>query len=690
MKKTAAGLVLLLTFGVYLGTLVPALTGDDSGELAGAGATLGTAHSPGYPLYTLAAKAAVTALPFGNPAFRVNLVSAVFIALAALVVFLVSHGITRSTPAAAAAALTFAFSGLVWAMANVTEVYGIAAFLAALICLAVLNSFGVPRAEEEGAPPVAQESGEGGQRRWLYLASFLFGLGITAHYTLALMGPGLALWVLLKRRELLGRNGALTLLKAAAFFCAGLSAVLYLYLRARQEPLFGWEDPKTLERFWQVVARLRYGTLALAQGGGPPLSPQAIVQKLVFYLVTVYKNLTVFGALIFLAGVWAGLRKKGAGWVFFLMLAGCGPGFLIMANVGLDAASKDLLERFFFLSFLLVAVFLAQGLKIFPRRVQGLSLALPFFLLAQNYPLHDRRGEYLFYDHAKNMLRTLPRRALLFSDRADEMEFSLAYLHLAGGQRPDIEFVDCNAGVTRSIYGDDYYRIWGKPRLALRERTEKALIAGTDRPVYYATFYPDMVDIPRAQEGLLFRVKPDGKGRGGFPFDELYALRVPGGERDERSTGLVLSYHQLLGEYGLEYGRRAEAGGHFRGVLAYDESGKAAASIGFLFHRKGLRPEAKEYYRTAVEKGTAGPDVFVNLGVIAREEGDLPKAREYYDRSLRLAPDNVQARYNLAALLWEQQDWPEVVRQYEEILRREPGHAQARAYLALAKQRIRQ
>ena len=50
--------------------------GGDSGELMAEGCQLGVAHPPGYPLFVLVAKAAVTVFPWGSPAFRINLLSA--------------------------------------------------------------------------------------------------------------------------------------------------------------------------------------------------------------------------------------------------------------------------------------------------------------------------------------------------------------------------------------------------------------------------------------------------------------------------------------------------------------------------------------------------------------------------------------------------------------------------------------
>ena len=72
--------VLFFTSFVYyltgLSGTVPAYR--DSGDLVASIHTLGIAHPPGYALYVLLGKLFVTLLPFGNIAYRVNVMSAVF------------------------------------------------------------------------------------------------------------------------------------------------------------------------------------------------------------------------------------------------------------------------------------------------------------------------------------------------------------------------------------------------------------------------------------------------------------------------------------------------------------------------------------------------------------------------------------------------------------------------------------
>ena len=65
----------------------------DMGEFATAASTLGIAHNTGYPLLILLGKL-FTFLPVGDAAYRVNLMSAAFTALAVAVVFGIIHDLT--------------------------------------------------------------------------------------------------------------------------------------------------------------------------------------------------------------------------------------------------------------------------------------------------------------------------------------------------------------------------------------------------------------------------------------------------------------------------------------------------------------------------------------------------------------------------------------------------------------------
>src|SRR5512146_1254967 len=139
-------LSVIIPLTIYLLTLAPSVTFFDSGEFLTATYSLGSAHSPGYPLFINYAKP-FTYLPFGNVAFRVNIATAVSAAIACYGVYLLTSHLLASEDAvkdkvlsslyrraiSLAAALTFAFSTRLWLQSNHDKPYPLIAFLSAMI-----------------------------------------------------------------------------------------------------------------------------------------------------------------------------------------------------------------------------------------------------------------------------------------------------------------------------------------------------------------------------------------------------------------------------------------------------------------------------------------------------------------------------------------------------------------------------
>src|ERR1019366_1204989 len=63
LGMTAALAVFAAAFSLYLGCLYPAIAPRDSSDMASAAMTLGVAHPPGYPLYSVLGRAWLEILP---------------------------------------------------------------------------------------------------------------------------------------------------------------------------------------------------------------------------------------------------------------------------------------------------------------------------------------------------------------------------------------------------------------------------------------------------------------------------------------------------------------------------------------------------------------------------------------------------------------------------------------------------
>ena len=217
---SAAALGLLLAFfALYVLTLAPDVLPADSGEFQTVATNLGVAHPPGFPLYTMLAHM-MTRLPLGpNPAYRVNLFSALTSILALGAVLGGVYVVTQRRLAAAAAVLILGVATTFWAQATTANIRSLTALFAALILLAALGFY-----------VASHEKSEARADRWLVTFAFFLALGIGHHASLAFLGLVAALFLLLVDGQLL--RPSRRWLGPALAFMAGLLPLLYLPLRA--------------------------------------------------------------------------------------------------------------------------------------------------------------------------------------------------------------------------------------------------------------------------------------------------------------------------------------------------------------------------------------------------------------------------------------------------------------------------
>jgi thioredoxin-like negative regulator of GroEL len=197
----------LLSLIVYVISLAPTVTLEDSGELAVAGDYLGVPHPPGYPSWTMIVW--IFSEIFGfvrfrgqpNPAWSIALASAVAGALAAGITALLLcrsgrdmlRSMKRTTEVlgisseniicwsgAVSASLIFAFSPVMWSQAVIVEVYALNAFFLTLVLL--LAYIWIRRPSD----------------KLLILTGLVFGIGLTNYQVLLLLLVPLVFFLIAK------------------------------------------------------------------------------------------------------------------------------------------------------------------------------------------------------------------------------------------------------------------------------------------------------------------------------------------------------------------------------------------------------------------------------------------------------------------------------------------------------------
>src|SRR6266446_365169 len=202
---------------LYFLTAARDIVVGDSPELIMAAVTLGVAHAPGYPLFTMLGHL-FSLLPFGSIPFRVNLLSVVCDALTIGVVYFSTFRLTRSQLAAAFAALLLAVDPIFWEWSLAAEVFPLNNLLAAVLILLLVAWHQHPE-----------------RSAFLIAAFFVAGLALTNHQTIVLLGPAFCFILWRRRSFLLARPSLLAI--GAAVFVVGLLPYLYVPWAAAHHPV---------------------------------------------------------------------------------------------------------------------------------------------------------------------------------------------------------------------------------------------------------------------------------------------------------------------------------------------------------------------------------------------------------------------------------------------------------------------
>ncbi len=252
-----APLVTLLTligsFTLYARTAAPSVLSGDGGEFQFAAYLLGVAHPTGYPLYVLLGKL-MTLVPVGDIAYRVTLTSALMGAGTVAVLALLVLRVTRCMLAALIAAIALTVAPGMWHLSTIAEVYTLNTLFLSLLALTLWHAY---HAGTVNAPEQSDASGRRPRpnRRWLYAAAFITGLGISNHGSFAFTGAPLLLvfgLLALVRVWIAGERSALQplpwLILAGAL---GLTPWLFVYVRyAQWGPFDGLDHGLPRAYFW--------------------------------------------------------------------------------------------------------------------------------------------------------------------------------------------------------------------------------------------------------------------------------------------------------------------------------------------------------------------------------------------------------------------------------------------------------
>jgi len=374
----------LFVFVLYLMTLAPTVlyfTTDmkDAPVLPVSAYVLGIPQATGYPTYTILTHL-FTYLPIGDVAYRVNLASAVFGALAVVAVFFVGLALSRRVVAAAVGALAFGVSGLFWSQAVIAEVYTLNALFVALVVLVLL----IWRERRED--------------KYLLASAFFIGLSMTHNMSSGLLLPAGFLFVLLvEPRKLLEWR---LVLKGGGLFLLGLVPYVLLPVRARMDSPLNVGNPSNLARFWDLVSGAQYKNNMFVFGA------EELLERLYMYLNDLFWQ---FHWVILMVGIAGAVYLLARDRAAFVLLSFLYLGWLFYA---LEFNIEDV-YYYFIPTYLVLAIFAAVGLGALSQEAKALTarfspkvraavltvlsllvLAMPLWGVGETYRSVDRSGDY--------------------------------------------------------------------------------------------------------------------------------------------------------------------------------------------------------------------------------------------------------------------------------------------------------
>lgn len=582
--------IFLIFYCILLFFVSFSINAGDAGELIAAAWHLGVPHPPGYPLYTLLAKAA-SFLPFGNIAFRVNLLSLFFAALVCAMFLPITNVIASLSPrlrkvnpsiffmSSFLSALFLAVSPSFLNYIIISEVYSLNAFLFVFIILTGLKCY-------TGICSI----------RLMFSTAFLSGLAIGNHHTIVFMLPLALLFVpVLKKAASSGsiwRNFSIMI----SFFLLGLSVYIYLPLRSAQNPLLDWGGPQSIGSFLDVFSRRGYG--------GDPLrrSMGTLVEQ--FKSFDLLGEFGLVGLFLSTCGFWSLWRCSRivsvsfASMFFFFS-------FLIILLSGDFRGDPEILKPFFIPALVMTAIFISLGILFVMQKVETfiprkiLSLIVLFCVLLGLYSrtADFRRGnnlsdDFFAFDYAMNTLKSIDQGSSYLA-YIDSKVFALWYLQMVESYRADVEIVPVDF-LSHHWYSAQGYRRTDRPQGLDLMVNNKIYAASLDEAGL-------IHDIKYFSKGITFRLG-DNKEEKDADVWEYYTLRGLNSSVSMKSY----EYKNILSDYASAY-----------------------FNLGIDRYMEQKPEDASAAYKKSLEIRPHSPDVLNNLSLLYVDMGiNLSEAEE--------------------------------------------------------------
>ncbi|MDJ0765378.1 MAG: DUF2723 domain-containing protein [Myxococcota bacterium] len=413
----------------------------DSPEFTAAVQTLGIPHPPGHPLYVMLAKP-FTLLPFGSIAFRVAVASAVFGALASLLLYkFIKNIVAVCAPSLSSLSLTLTSltAALVAAVAPGWWFQCVRAEVYSLQILLVMGFI----------YPLSLTCVGSFKRKYFYLVAFIAGLGLANHHYIGIVALPAVLPVLIAEAGRIGGWGA-TLLSGRLIIVAlaGLMPYVFLPIRSLSGAAVSLGGVHSWSDFFWVVSAKVYQKSMVRQHIAP------LEDRTLDAVFTMMGELHPIIVIIAIGGLYFLLRQPRTRLIGLVLVLLAGITLLLRAVMGFDPFNPD-----YYGYMLPVLASFAVGFAVFAAVILGtlqqaiqrrtwivgllamLLLAVPIIRARHVHARVDLsrfRATRLFVDLALN---NVPSGTLVLTTYY-KLFFALSSARYTEGTRPDVTVIN--------------------------------------------------------------------------------------------------------------------------------------------------------------------------------------------------------------------------------------------------------
>ena len=663
ITKNQAGWLIptVIAAGIYISAMCRLVYIGDSGEFSLVFSTLGIAHPPGYPLFTVMGRFFLILTGFLKPAFSANLLNAIIAAGIVPALFYIFNG-RKHAVTAGILAMLWAVSPSFWGETQGVEVYTLSLLFIAIISAVLLS---------------------GHEKKW-YISAYILGLALGHHPTVLAVVPGMVMLAIYERKTFgLKKLSALILLTAA-----GISVYIYLPVRASLEPVANWGNPSDWQAFYAHVTAAMYQQAAEFSWGN-------FYRSFALFSDLIVSNWSYAGIVLLVCGIAVGIRYYRQRTIFFLLL--------LVSNLLLAAFYKipdidpyylpGLFAGFCIIGGLAEWIISGQANKMVRYAVAAAGGMAVVLLIAVNYRHLDRSDYTLADDYGKLILDTAGSGAVFTFD--DAGSFPAMYLGYAENYRPGVEVFDraCrehdlietvakySGGRDLDFFTAQKYYFSNVPGLKHLLKCHHIYnldwMADSERMYSNGVLYSTAAG-PR---GSMIRDYPADYDPGDFKSRQLLAnLELSRGEG-------------CLAENPPDSAKALKAFRKGMAFMANEKRGILHNHVGIFFRHFGYSGLALECYDRGLNSVRLSEleqadivfnisNIYKDMGNLMMSQSDYRGAAEAFAKAIEYDPDNYQLYYNTGMLLTRYLRTPEKGIPYlETYLKFKPDDAQVRGMI---------